>query len=533
MKKRIFRILTQLKMMYINRFLWQPLIDRTHNPEKSQNDLLLQIIRKNQSTVFGRKHGFDGVNSYDDFRSRVPVCEYETLRNYIEDQEKEKHPYLNIGQPVMYVQTSGTTDKPKLIPVLNSTINQYRKCQHMVAYGVYASYPEAYDGKVLAITSPAVEGKTETGTRYGAMSGLIYKSMPFLTRAKYVLPSSVFEINDYEKKYFEIAKLALAEKDITMIATANPSTLIKLDRIINQDPNKIIAEVSLINPLRGVELRQMYSDHNRLQFSQIWPNLRVITTWTGGNCGVLIPTLRKTVSNTTRFVELGYLASEFRGGITIDAVDNRQIPCLHENFYEFVDRNDWENNNPKFLTLSEVQSDRQYYIFVTTQNGLYRYHINDLVEVTGWFNNTPTIQFLQKGKGVTNLTGEKLCENQLIEAMTCITKSKQADMGFFMMLGCVKKSRYTLYVESTNLDTNNLERCIAELNIEFKDKRKSNRLKPIKVVYLEEGTGEAYKKHCLNNGQREGQFKMLYLQYKNQCQFNFDAYAREERYAAA
>ncbi|MGI9317018.1 MAG: GH3 auxin-responsive promoter family protein [bacterium] len=533
MKKHILKILTRLKMMYIKRFLWQPLIDRTHNPEKSQNNLLMQILRKNQSTEFGRKHGFDRINSYDDFKSRVPVCEYETLRNYIEDQEKDKHPYLNFEQPVMYVQTSGTTDKPKLIPVLNSTIHQYRKCQHIVAYGVYASFPEAYDGKVLAITSPAIEGVTESGSSYGAMSGLIYKSMPLLTRAKYVLPSSIFEIDDYEKKYFDIAKLALAEKDITMIATANPSTLIKLERTLNQDPNRIITEVSLINPVRGDELRHIYSAHNRLKFSHVWPNLKVITTWTGGNCGVLIPTLRKTISNTTRFVELGYLASEFRGGITIDAVNNRQIPCLHENFYEFVDRNDWENSNPRFLTLSEIRPDRQYYIFVTTHNGLYRYHINDLVEVTGWFNDTPTIQFLQKGKGVINLTGEKLCENQLIQAMTHIAESKQIELGFFVMLGCAKELRYTLYVESQDLDVYTLERHIAELNIEFKDKRKSNRLKPIKVVYLEEGTGEAYKKHCLNNGQREGQFKMLYLQYKNQCEFDFAAYAKEERYAAA
>lgn len=530
---RLIDILTRLKMMYIKQRYWRPMVKNTHDPQRAQNALLKKILNRNRDTEFGRKHGFNKIMSYQDFSSHVQVHDYEMLREYIEEQDITHRRALNMEHPVMYVQTSGTTDKPKLIPILDSTIRRYRRCQHIFAYAVYASVPEAYAGKILAITSPAVEGTTESGAHYGAMSGLMYKSMPALTRKKYVLPSSVFEIADYEKKYHEITKLALAERDISLIATANPSTLLKVEQIMNQNSRGLIDEIHLTNRERASELLRILEVNKKLEFSQVWPNLKSVTTWTGGSCGTSIPRLQKMISSTTRIIELGYLSSEFRGGITIDAVNNRQIPCLNENFYEFVQKEDWENNKPRFLTLDQIVKGEHYYIFVTTQSGLYRYHINDLIEVTGSFNQTPTIRFLCKGKGVVNLTGEKLCEYQLVQAMTGVSDKTGADVSFFMMLGCPATSRYTLYVEATNFDVRLLEEYLCQLNIEFREKQNSGRLKSTNVVFVQEQTGEKYKKFCLENGQREGQFKMTYLQNKADCRFDFDSFAEEKIRAVA
>ena len=91
---------------------------------------------------------------------------------------------------------------------------------------------------------------------------------------------------------------------------------------------------------------------------------------------------------------------------------------MHENFFEFVEKSLWEAGEPVFLSLDEIEEGEQYYVFTTTQGGLYRYDIDDIIEVTGRFNETPTIRFVQKGKGITNLTGEKLYESQLIQAIS-------------------------------------------------------------------------------------------------------------------
>lgn len=521
MKKHIIKALLSLKMAAVRKFLWQPLEEKTRNPRQAQDALLLRIISDGRHTTFGKEHGFENIQCYEDYCQHVPVRDYEAFRAYIENQESKKLPHLNHEQPIMYAQTSGTTGKPKNIPILKSTVSQYRCSQHIAAYAIYHSIPSAYDGKILAITSPAVEGVMKTGTPFGAMSGLIYRSMPKLMREKYVLPAEVFEIRDYQIKYYEIAKLALAEKDISLIATANPSTLVKLDQVINENTGNLIEDIALINVKRARELHQIVERKGALVTSDIWPHLKVVATWTGGSCGVLVPLLKKRVPEGTRFVELGYLASEFRGGITIDVLRNRQIPALHENFLEFVEKECWQNQTPKFLRLHEIQLGRQYYIFATTRNGLYRYNINDIVKVTGSYNNTPTIEFVQKGKGVTNLTGEKLHEGQLVQAMTEMIESRKRDIHFFKMLGNPAKREYTLYVEQEDLDIRELDRRLCELNIEFDAKRKSGRLRPIRLAAVFKGTGETYKQHCLDNGQREGQFKMSYLQCLQDCSFDF------------
>jgi len=547
----LFNILIHLRMLLIKHFVWNPLINKTRNPQQAQNELLKQILSKNKDTVFGKEHGFERIKDYAEFCNVIPVRSYEDLRRYIEKQEEEKKPYLTVEQPIMYAQTSGTTGKPKYISILRSSISQYRKSQHIFSYAQYASISGVYSGKILGIVSPAVEGYLDTGTPYGSMSGLIYKSMPRVVRSKYVAPPEVFEIEDYELKYYLITAFALAENNITLIATANPSTLLKMANIIEKQVSKLVHDIKTgtfaclqglgadqkkgiaqnfkKNTTRASELENILSEKGNLSFADIWPNLKAVATWTGGSCSVLIPSLQKQLAPSTHIVEMGYLSSEFRGNITIDVLNNKGIPTLDENFFEFVEKEEWENETPAFLTLEQISEGKQYYVLVTTQNGLYRYSINDIIEVTGRYNKTPTIRFVQKGKGVTNITGEKLYESQLIQAIEAIKQEHNLDISFFIMLADPESLQYHLYIEHEPIDESGLleklEQHLSNLNIEYKTKRKSGRLQPLHVKFLKAGAGEAYKKHCVENGQREGQFKVMHLQYKKDCTFDFDPHA--------
>lgn len=527
MEPLIVAVFSALKMQWIKFRLWKPFIQATEKPNEVQQKLLLQIIQNNTQTKFGKDHRFETISNYEDYRKHVPIMSYEALQPYIELQELEKKPHLCSEQPVMYAQTSGSSSAAKLIPINRQTISQYRLSQHLVAYAIYSSIPGAYKGKILAIVSPAVEGYMDSGTPYGSMSGLIYNSMPALTRSKYVLPASVFEIEDYDQKYYNIALHALMEPNITMIATANPSTLVKLEQVINDQVTLLITDVAKQDTEQAKKLQKLLSTNGKLIFADLWPNLKVITTWTGGSCGAQLPNLSNKIPAHTQIVELGYLSSEFRGGITVDTQTNTQIPAIHENFYEFVEKNDWEQGIRDFKTLNQVTTDKQYYIFTTTQAGLYRYDINDIIEVTGWFNNTPAIRFIQKGKGIINLTGEKLYESQVVKAILKVLEGNNTKVPFFIMLGSSEKLTYTLYIESGNIDPQHLEQELNRQNMEFKAKLASGRLQPIKIVRVKPNTGDVYKQHCIKKGQREGQFKVNHLQYTHNCSFNFDHYEEE------
>jgi len=100
------------------------------------------------------------------------------------------------------------------------------------------------------------------------------------------------------------------------------------------------------------------------------------------------------------------------------------------------------------------------------------------------------------------------------------------------MLADQEYLQYYLYLEHEPMEElgllGSLEEKLSDLNIEYENKRKSGRLQPLNLRFLKFGTGEAYKKHCIENGQREGQFKVAHLQYKKDCIFDFHQYIYTE-----
>lgn len=538
--------------MWIRKKYYIPFINLTKDPEKNQWDLLKYILNLNKDTHFGRNHKFISIHSYKDFKNSVPINEYEDLRSYINQQEKTGEPYLNSQQPVMYAQTSGTTGEPKNIPILNASIESYKHSQSLFSYTQYSYDKEVYSGKLLAIVSPDIEGTLSTGTPYGAISGLIYKSMPTLLRYSYLLPFEIFTISDYDLKYYLICAFALSSENITLIATPNPSTILRLKDIIDTSLENLLEDIesgnlSWIkeldpekkqrinskfkpNQLRASQLRELKKKKGSLIMSDIWPNLRLITTWTSGNCSTLLPSLKAQLSSKSFIGEVGYMSSEFRGTVNLDIRNEIQVPTLNENFFEFVERDEWGSESPVFLMLHEIELSKDYYIFVTTQNGLYRYFINDIIQVTGKYHNTPTIKFIQKGDGVISLTGEKLYEDQVNIAVLKVINKYNLKIKFYVMVAYSEELKYRLYIQQPFKSdyAQEIEQEISHLNIEYMEKRKSGRLMPLEVICVEKGTAEEFKKYNLDKGQREGQFKLIRLLSDKDCDFDFNKFCIRE-----
>jgi phenylacetate-coenzyme A ligase PaaK-like adenylate-forming protein len=530
-------------MWLIERRDWNPFIRKTCDPRPVQEALLRRILARQSETTFGRQHRFQALRTFDEYRRAVPIQCYEDLRPYIEGQERTREPRLNADPPLLYAQTSGTTGKPKLIPILRDTARGIRFYQRLFAFAQYQGVPAIYHGKTLVIAGATIEGHLPTGIGYGAMSGVITDSLPWAVRRKSSLSDAVRGIADYGQKYRHIAACALAEPSLSVLATPNPSTILKLLEVIRRDYPDLVEALSsrcdlpgaagvlppAVSPERLSHLRALIGQEASLTLASLWPSLRAVVTWTGGNCALLIPKLRALLPEGAVIIEMGYLSSECLGSLNVDVVHNRCVPTFHEHLFEFVEAHHWERDQPATVTLEQLEVGRKYSVIVTTSNGLYRYAMNDIVEVTGRFNQTPTIRFVQKGKGVTNITGEKIYEHQVIQAVEEVAKSVGASCEFFMMLAGVDECQYRLYLEPPPdepfLDQRIDER-LAELNIEYRSKRESGRLQPLRLSMLRPGTGDAYKQYCLRNGQRDAQFKLVRLQYSHECSFDFTFHVR-------
>ena len=538
-----------LKMKSIKRKQYDPLIEDTKNCKQIQEDLLKKIIEKNTDTLFGKDNHFRDIHSYADYKRLMPVVDYEKLRPYIKIQsENPKSKAIVNDAIIMFNKTSGTTSDPKLIPITETILKSLQKSQQIQTYIQYQLQPASYLGKLGGVVSPAIEGETEHHIPFGAASGHFYKTMPSIVKNKYALPYEVFEITDYEAKYYCIILLLLQYKDMTYFGCANPTTYLKLIEVLNRNkvsllkdlknrsitPFKIEKEEIVTAILKKLkpdkkrieELEQLFSTDKQLTFKDLWPFLNLITAWTGGSCGVALKAVLKLMPENLQVVDPGYLSSEVRGSLTFDVNNQSGMLTFQDNFFEFVERSNWENDVHDFKLMHELELNKEYNIFITTYAGLYRYNMNDIITVSGFINQAPLIKFVQKGKGVCNITGEKLYESQILNALDELS----LHVSFVQVLANVDEYRYECFLESTEhisddtVLSKKLDEILCKNNNEYKEKRGSNRLKQIGIKLLRPGTFEIIKRRAVEQGQKDGQYKTVLLQYKKQFKFNLDEF---------
>lgn len=509
----------------------------------TQVEFLRKIIKNNASTQFGKDFNFNKIKTIEDFQKMIPIQEYEDLRPYVDQHCNGEHGILTAKKPLLYATTSGTTGTPKYIPITKTTAKKgHSRVNRIWCYNYSMNAENMFDGRILAISSPAVEGYVADGTAYGSTSGHMYKNIPKIIKNKYVLPSFIMEIEDYSAKYYTILLLSLNIRNITYLSTANPSTIYLLCQKMNewkddllQDmrngtvndsiklttmERKEINKLLFPNPERAATISDLYNKYQIIRPMDIWPQLKTIGCWTGGNAGNFITSMKPYFSNNTNIRDLGYLASELRGSIPIFNGNNSGILTIQSNFFEFVEVEIWNSKeNVKFKLANELEKNKAYYIFITNDSGLYRYNMNDIIRVTGFFLTTPMIIFLQKGKGVCNITGEKLYETQIMNAIEGIKHEMNISFVFYFFYANVDKKCYEMLCEfdgeikpeKQEEILESVEQKLKAINMEYKAKRDSLRLNPIQLIILSSGSFNKYKDKKVKEGQREGQFKMVIL----------------------
>jgi hypothetical protein len=513
----------------------------TVNPLKTQKRLLFKIIKKNKKTLYGKEHGFSSIRTVEDFQNKVPVNNYESLRPYIKKMMRGERGILTKDKPIFFGITSGTTSKPKFIPVTKRSRTQKSKVMSVWLYRLLTDHPEALKGKAFVIMSPAVEGYAPSGVPYGSESGDAYKSMPSLVKNHYALPYEVFCIKDYEARYYTMLRIGI-EADVTNISTMNPLTILvlcqKIDKyakdIINDiregslnkslnidlDIRATIEKTIKANPKRAEFLEKLLIEKGTLLPKDFWKDLVLIACWTGGTVGLYIKELAKYFPEGIKMRDFGYVSTEARVSVPISDNGPSGVITSGSNFYEFIPEEDIESAKPRYLTVDKLKKGERYYIIFTTPAGLYRYNIDDIIRVVGFRKAAPVIEFIQKGKNVSSATGEKLYEAQVIDAIHKAKEATGVDVEFFC--ACLEweiPPSYSFLIEFTQEhDThkkkhflNHVEESLGKINIEYKAKRSSQRLGNPKLKILEKGSFERFRKARLAMLQHDSQFKAAHL----------------------
>lgn len=500
------------------------------DPRRTQEDTLRAILARHADSEYGRRHGFAGLDGYDDYRARVPVVGYEELRPYVERMLAGEADVLLRGGASYFSTTSGSTAAPKFIPGTQHTITA--GCEGILARNAYLcrDHPRALAGRPLFVVGNMAEGRTRSGVTFGAMTGFGYQ-LAHIGFSAAPFPHGVFGIKDHAARYYCILRLALAAADLSLISVYNPSTLLLLietavrrwDELLDDIAAGALAVESALPDELREELRPLLApDPERARGlrglrhagpAAWWPSLSLLLAWKGGTLGFYLAELKRHIGELP-VRDLGIVASEAMVTIPVDDVTPGGVLLPGSGFFEFVPH---EAGPEPARGAWELEPGGVYRLLLTTHGGLYRYDIGDVVRVERFEGRMPVLSFLHRAGRVHSFTGEKLTEHHVTLAVGAAAAAAGLRLsGFTAVPRFELPPFYELHAELAGPAdaprcrhfAGQLDAELAAVNVEYASKRESGRLGRATVALVAAGSFERLRRR---RGAQDAQYKQVHL----------------------
>lgn len=564
--------LAGLPLLYRSRALAAAFLKRTSQAGEAQRERLAQLIARHADSDFGRDHRFGEIRSAADFRKRVPIRTYDGHEPYVDRVRRgETGALFGPGTKIhMFALTSGTTARPKTIPVTDESLHAYRRGWQIWGILAIDAHPKIREHgqlPILQIAGDWRESVTSAGIPCGAITGLTARMQSRLLRIAYCMHPAASRIKNVRAKYYVALRLS-AFRNVGTIIAANPATVLGIARLGDQEKETLIRDLAdgtldrrweiddevraAVEPIlrkkrkeAAARLEAIVERTGRLLPRDYWPNLQFLANWTGGTMGAYLHDYPEYFGSVP-IRDPGLIASEGRFTIPIEDGTPAGLLDIHHHYFEFIPEDQADREWPETVEAVDLVEGERYFILPTTSGGLYRYQIHDLVRCVGFRGTTPILEFLNKGAHFSSLTGEKLSEFQVVAA----AKQAQTSLGLrlksFLLLPCWGDPPfYSLLVERDDLpdDPRIVERLAAETddelrrnNVEYESKRSSLRLGGVRVRTLPAGSwSEFQRKRLSKSGGAVEQYKQpcLLADLSAIDSFRFeDADASTERSAA-
>lgn len=362
-------------------------------PHEVQEELFKKLINAAKDTEWGKKYDYKSIRTTEEFKARIPLNDYESLKPYINRLRKGEQNILWNTEIKLFAKSSGTTsDKSKFIPVSQEALEEchYKGGKDMLS--IYCNNnPDThiFDGKGLAMGGSHRITEINNEIYYdGDLSALMVQNLPSWAEFIRVPKRSVALMDEWESKIEKMATSTI-QHNVTNILGVPSWTLLLIRRIL---------EIT-----------------GRDNLMQVWPNLEVFF-----HGGVNFEPYREQFENlipsrSMKYMET-YNASEGFFGLQ-DRSDSDELLLMLDYgiYYEFLRVNQLETDNSETIKLSEVEKNVNYALVISTNAGLWRYLIGDTIKFTSL--NPYRIKITGRTMNFINAVGEEVIIDNAINAL--------------------------------------------------------------------------------------------------------------------
>lgn len=375
-------------------------------PHDVQNEGLLKLLDKAKDTEWGKKHDYKSIRSFETYKERFPVQDYDSLKQYVIRLRQAEQNILWPSEIKWFSKSSGTTsDKSKLIPVSQEAMEE---CHFKAGKDILTIYcnnnpeTEIFSGKGLTLGGSNQISNFNSESYYGDLSSILIQNAPYWVELIRTPERSIALMDEFEKKIKKIGKATLKE-NVTNIAGVPSWTLVLLKYILDQTGKNNLLE--------------------------IWPNLELFI-----HGGVNFGPYRKQYEALIPSAEMNYLetysASEgFFGIQDVSDGDDMLLMLDYGIFYEFIPMEEVEKENPRTICLEQVELAKTYALVISTNAGLWRYKIGDTIKFTSL--NPYKVKVAGRIKHFINAFGEELVIDNAEHAMKIACQKSDAIIDEF------------------------------------------------------------------------------------------------------
>lgn len=463
------------------------------NPIEMADSTLMTCLKANKDTVFGRQFDFDTITSPDEYRERVPLMDSKGIQEYWNQiYENPTGKILTADDVVWYLESSGTTGKPKRMPITKTGLKMVAKGSMLGFMAFMAQDKEntkLVSGDMVTLGAPAVMDYIN-GVPVGYATG-VYSEHQNPIFARLMKPGpEMYNITDMDEKMWEYAKF-LVENNPTAIMGISTLNMALLRRLSEQYGPELLKEYE------GTKYEHKIRDNLRadgtLDIAGLCPNIKLFVA-TGINTDPYMKWIKNVLPEATIWNMYG--GSE---GFHGTQLTNENVVYLtpHCQYYEFIPLDDVDSDNPTVIPLSEVKVGERYEMIITNVQGYYRYRLGDLVTFTS-IKPYAITNIARRGR-IVNLSGEKLSEAHVQSAMAYASEITGTEITDYSVVGetdeVAGKGHYTIAaLVNGEIDSvafvNAFEEHIRNNNEEFRIVRDMDSLGPTQLRILRQSPVE-------------------------------------------
>ncbi len=478
-------------------------------------------VRNGAETIFGREHGLTEIKTYQQFAKRVPIRDYDELSPWIERIRRGEQGVLTTEPVRRLVPTSGSTAARKLIPYTDQSHREFNRAVGPWICDLYRRMPRAMFGPAYWSVTPVaqVAGDEDASVipiGFDDDSAYLGGWFKHAVDAALAVPGEIKQISSVDVLRYVTLLLLLRRCDLSLISVWHPSFLELLLDVLPDELNRLAKDVAnggcAVDQYLPRSLHQLvHSKPNRTRAREImgagtgdatefWPQLAAVSCWADGHAAPAAAALSKRLPGVV-IQPKGLLATE--GVVSIPFGVNQPL-AIRSHFFEFVDE------AGRVALASDLQRGGIYNVLLTTAGGLWRYRLNDLIQVTGTVGRTPTIRFVGKAGQMSDRVGEKLSEGFVSISVSRLFAKYPPQPSFALLApdtdlaGC----GYTLYVNddpapglATGLDE------LLAANPHYNYCRKLGQLRAARVYRVGSGAYSAFCQRLQDQGKRLGNIK--------------------------